>query len=93
MHVGYNKWSVNITSGSLSRKLGIRFEWVGKGYILSLQVNAAPAVRIILFGWSLHLGWIPDKQHTFKPLFNKWPEDIDDKYMHKYLKNSNKYYE
>ena len=50
------KWSVTTTVVGGDRKWGTRFEWVGSGYIFSLQVVLAPAVRIILFGWSLYFG-------------------------------------
>lgn len=50
------KWSVTMTSMSDKREWGCRCEWVGGGYVFSLQVVAAPAIRIILFGWSLYLG-------------------------------------
>ena len=50
------KWSVTTTTTSAQREWGVRLEWIGSGFVFSLQVVAAPAVRIILFGWSLYFG-------------------------------------
>lgn len=61
------KWSVTTTTTSAQREWGVRLEWIGSGYVFSLQVVAAPAVRIILFGWSLYFGRIlsPPKTYHF----------------------------
>lgn len=49
-------WSVTTTTISAERHWGVRFEWIGMGYVLSLQFNTAPSCRLILFGWSLYMG-------------------------------------
>lgn len=63
------KWSVTTTTTCSRREWGAKLEWVGGCFIFSLQVNVtAPAVRVILFGWSLYFGrLIVVKTHHFCP--------------------------
>jgi len=60
-------WSVTTTTISADRKWGVRVEWLGLGYVFSLQLNPAPACRVIVCGWSLYFGRIlsPPKTHHF----------------------------
>lgn len=51
-----NNWSVTTTTYPNERKWGIRGEWIGLGYVLAIQVNASPALRVILLGWSFYVG-------------------------------------
>lgn len=51
-----NKWSVTTTMFGGERRWGVRYEWLGLGCVFSLQVNTAPAIRIIVLGWSFYAG-------------------------------------
>lgn len=46
---------------SNERDWAMRCEYVGIGWVLSLGVSRAPAIRIIVFGLSFWVGKIPPK--------------------------------
>lgn len=57
-------WSVTATNFTGERHWGVRFEWIGMGYVLAFQFNPAPSCRVILFGWSVYFGRVLDKPKT-----------------------------
>lgn len=66
-----NNISVSIAQYSTKREWNCRIEWVGLGLLLSIGVNKAPALRIVVFGISFWIGKIPSPincQTTFFPL-------------------------
>lgn len=56
---GNAKWEVTITQFTDEREWGVRCDWVGFGHLLSIAVNKAPAMRIIVLGCSLWFGRLP----------------------------------
>jgi hypothetical protein len=54
-------WTVTTTNFSTERYWGVRFDWLGPGYLLHIGVSRAPAIRIGLFGCTIWLGKIPPK--------------------------------
>ena len=56
-----NDYSVTTTTFSGKRYWGVRFDYVGIGYLFSVSVSKAPAMRIIAFGCSLWFGRIPER--------------------------------
>lgn len=61
-----NPWSVTTTTISAERSWGVRFEWIGRGYLLSIQANLAPSCRLIVCGWSLYFGKILSPAKTLR---------------------------
>jgi hypothetical protein len=60
----YSSWTVTTTLFDDKRYWGVRFDWVGIGYILSVAMSCAPAMRIIVLGCSVWLGKIPQRPKT-----------------------------
>lgn len=56
---GNAKWEVTITQFTDERHWGVRCDWMGFGQLLSIAVNKAPAMRIIVLGCSIWFGRIP----------------------------------
>jgi hypothetical protein len=54
-------WSVTTTRFDTTRYWGVRFEWMGWGYVLHVGVSSAPAMRLCLFGCSIWFGRILPK--------------------------------
>lgn len=54
-------WTVTTTRYDLARQWGVRFEWMGLGYVLHIGVSAAPAMRIAVLGCGIWFGKIPAK--------------------------------
>lgn len=59
-------WTVTTTTYPKEREWGARFEWLGMGYVLAIQVNAAPSLRVILFGWAIYVGKLLPKPQTIQ---------------------------
>ena len=56
----YATWSVTtITYGE--RYWGCRCDFIGISYILSLTLSRAPAIRIVVLGFSLWMGRVPQR--------------------------------
>lgn len=63
---GNAKWEVTITQFTDEREWGVRWDWMGFGHLLSIAVNKAPAMRIIVLGCSLWFGRLPVTPKTIK---------------------------
>ena len=65
-------WTVTTTHFDTTRRWGVRFEWMGLGYVLHVGVSSAPAMRLCLLGCSIWFGRIPLKPNvrvlTYQPL-------------------------
>lgn len=57
----YATWTVTTTLFDDKRYWGVRFDWVGLGHVLSVAMNSAPAMRIIVLGCSVWFGKIPPR--------------------------------
>lgn len=56
-----NVW-MSVTYGRIPRRQwGVRFDYVGVGYLLSISVSRKPAFRIVLLGCSFWVGKIPER--------------------------------
>lgn len=66
----YATWSVTTTLFDDKRYWGVRFDWVGFGYILSVAMSRAPAIRIIVLGCSVWFGKIPARPKTITEQFD-----------------------
>lgn len=66
------KWTVTTTHWDTERRWGVRFDWLGLGYILHVGVSAAPAIRIGIFGCAIWVGKIPPKPTVITATFPEY---------------------